>query len=94
MMEATGYTLTKLFLQRGIALVYFVAFLVAANQFKALVGERGLLRVPDFIKYARFKDAPSLFYFFPHDTAFAVVAWIGVAVSLLARRFPPCILPL
>lgn len=85
MLEAAAqFTLTKLFLQRGIALTYLVAFLVAANQFRALLGERGLLPVPEFIKYFRFKDAPSLFYFFPHDTAFAIVAWVGVGLSLLA----------
>ena len=36
--------------ERALALVYLVAFLVAANQFVPLLGERGLLPVPRFVQ--------------------------------------------
>lgn len=83
METAATYTLAKLLLQRSIGLVYLAAFLVAANQFKALLGDHGLLPVTNFIRYFRFREAPSLFHFWHNDTAYAVVAWIGVALSLL-----------
>ncbi|MCX7007874.1 MAG: lipase maturation factor family protein [Kiritimatiellaeota bacterium] len=79
-----GCELTKVTLQRALALVYLIAFLVAVNQFRALLGEHGLLPVPQFVKQVRFGEAPSLFYFFPYDTAFAACAWLGVGLSLLA----------
>jgi hypothetical protein len=34
--------------QRGLALVYLIAYLVTAEQFKALLGERWALPVPLF----------------------------------------------
>ena len=36
--------------QRGLAAVYFFAFLSAWNQFPALLGERGLLPVPRYLE--------------------------------------------
>ena len=41
--------ITRLVFQRALALVYLIAFLVAANQFVPLLGERGLLPVPRFV---------------------------------------------
>ncbi len=81
---AKGYWLTRLVFQRGMALVYLIGFLVALNQFKPLLGERGLLPVPAFIKQVAFRDAPSLFYFFPKDAAFTAAAWLGIVFSCLA----------
>ena len=75
---------TRLLLQRGLALVYLVAFLVAANQFVPLLGERGLLPVPRFVAEVSFRAAPSLFHFVPRDGAFRAAAWIGAALSAFA----------
>ena len=44
---AEDYTLARLVFQRALAAVYLVAFLVALNQFRALLGDRGLLPDPD-----------------------------------------------
>jgi hypothetical protein len=76
--------LTRLVFQRGLALVYLIAFLVAANQFVPLLGERGILPVPSFVQQVPFSAAPSLFFLFPRDWAFSGAAWLGVALSLLA----------
>src|SRR4051812_47415928 len=38
--------LSRLVIQRGLAAVYLIAFLVAVNQFRPLLGERGLLPAP------------------------------------------------
>lgn len=74
----------RLLFQRGLGLIYFIAFLVAINQFRALVGEHGLLPVPLFVKQVGFADSPSLFFFVPKDWAFATAAWLGLAVSIAA----------
>ena len=70
--------------QRGLALVYLIAYLVTAEQFKALLGEHGLLPVPLFLKRVEFVQAPSLFFFWHTDAAFTLCAWLGVALSLAA----------
>ncbi|WP_405719104.1 lipase maturation factor family protein [Streptomyces sp. NBC_01537] len=75
------YWLSRLVIQRGLAAVYLVAFLSAANQFRALIGEHGLLPVPDFLERVPFRRAPSLFQLSYSDRLFATVAWTGVALS-------------
>ncbi|GAA1909948.1 lipase maturation factor family protein [Streptantibioticus ferralitis] len=78
---APGSWLTRLVLQRSLAALYFVAFLVAANQFRALLGERGLLPIPRFLAWAPFRRAPSLFHLHYSDRFFAFVAWTGAVLS-------------
>ena len=64
--------------------MYLIAFLVAVNQFNALLGEHGLLPVPLFVKQAPFTAVPSVFFLFPNDVAFTIAAWLGVLLSSLA----------
>ena len=78
------YSLTRAGLQRGVALVFLIAFLNAVNQFKPLLGEHGLLPVPQFVKEVTFRESPSLFFFFPNDIAFTIAAWLGIALSCAA----------
>jgi hypothetical protein len=78
------FLLTRAGLQRGLALVFLIAFLNAVNQFKPLLGERGLLPVPQFVQQISFSDSPSLFFFLPKDAAFTIAAWIGVLLSCAA----------
>ena len=78
------FLLTRSGLQRGLALVFLIAFLNAVNQFKPLLGERGLLPARQFVKEVPFRESPSLFYFSPNDTAFTVAAWLGVALACAA----------
>jgi Lipase maturation factor len=75
------YWLGRLLFQRGLAVVYLIAFIVAINQFRPLLGERGLLPVPRFIGRATFRRAPSIFHIHYSDRAFAVVAWSGLALA-------------
>jgi hypothetical protein len=70
--------------ERALALIYFTAFLVAVNQFVPLLGEHGLLPVPDWVRHVPFRTSPSLFYLFPTDTAFRTAAWLGVTLSAVA----------
>lgn len=78
------YYLTRAAYQHGMALIYLLAFLVAYNQFVPLLGEKGLLPVPRFIKWVTFRHSPSLFLFFPKDYAFKGAALAGIILSLLA----------
>ncbi|MFJ3655983.1 lipase maturation factor family protein [Streptomyces nigra] len=78
---APEYETSRLVFQRTLAGVYLVAFLTAALQFRALLGERGLLPVPRFVARVPFRAAPSLFQLHYSDRFFAGCAWAGCAVS-------------
>jgi hypothetical protein len=81
--DVRGYWLTRLLLERGIGVICLIAFLVAFNQFRPLLGERGLLPVPLFVKQVAFRESPSLFFFLPRDWAFTAAAFIGIVLSCL-----------
>jgi hypothetical protein len=74
--------------------VYLVAFLTAARQFRALLGERGMLPIPRFVAWAPFKRAPSLFQLHYSDRFFAGCAWAGCAVSAALLAGADSLLPL
>ncbi len=76
--------IARLLLQRGIAAIYLIAFIAVLRQFKPLLGERGLLPVPAFLERARFRDAPSVFWWRYSDRVLDTVAWTGAAVSACA----------
>jgi lipase maturation factor len=78
---APGYWLSRLVFQRALAAVYVVAFVAAARQFRPLLGERGLLPVPAFLRRVRFGSTPSLFHWHYSDRLFAAVAWAGAALA-------------
>ncbi len=77
----SDYWLSRLVFQRALAGVYLVAFLTAALQFRALIGERGMLPVPAFVRRAPWRQAPSLFQLHYSDRFFALVAWSGCLLS-------------
>lgn len=58
---APDYWLARLVIQRALGAVYLVAFVVTLDQFRPLLGERGLLPVPRFLRRAGWRRAPSLF---------------------------------
>jgi hypothetical protein len=94
MLPWTGeFWLVRFLFQRGLALLYLVAFLVAANQFRPLAGEGGLLSLSEYAERATFRERPSLFYFFPDDRVVGLAAWSGVALALLALFAGPYWLP-
>ncbi|MDH2388006.1 lipase maturation factor family protein [Streptomyces sp. HNM0663] len=75
------YWLSRLVFQRALAGVYLIAFLTAALQFRALIGERGMLPVPDYLRQASPRQTPSLFHLHYSDRFFAAVAWAGCALA-------------
>ena len=78
---APDYWLSRLVFQRALAGVYLIAFLTAVRQFRALIGERGMLPVPRFLARTPFRRAPSVFQLHYTDRFFAACAWTGCAVS-------------
>jgi hypothetical protein len=80
--DAPEYWLTRWLFERALGGIYLVAFLVAINQFRPLLGERGLLPVPSFVRQVSFRQAPSLFQFRYSDRLLLVVSWLGVALAL------------
>ncbi|MCH0539724.1 lipase maturation factor family protein [Streptomyces sp. MUM 203J] len=79
---SSDYWLGRLLFQRGLAGVYAVAFLCAALQFRALIGERGMLPVPRYVRLVPWRRAPSLFQAHYSDRFFALCAWGGAALAL------------
>ncbi|MFD9970328.1 lipase maturation factor family protein [Streptomyces sp. NPDC059015] len=79
--SAPDYWLSRLVFQRALAAVYLAAFVGAALQFRALIGERGMLPVPDYLRYAPMRRAPSIFQLHYSDRFFACCAWAGAVLS-------------
>jgi hypothetical protein len=79
--SAPDYWLGRMVLQRGVAAIYLIAFVAAALQFRALIGEHGMLPVPRFLARQTFWRAPSLFHLRYSDRLFAGVSWLGAALA-------------
>lgn len=73
--------LGRLVFQRMLAVLYLVAFVAAARQFRALMGERGMTPVPDFLRRAPFRKAPSVFHWRYSDRFFALWSWAGALLA-------------
>lgn len=81
-LQAPDYWLARLIIEHALGAIYCVAFLVAANQFRPLLGERGLMPVPAFLRRVPFLQAPSLFHLHYSDRLLLAVSWSGVGLSL------------
>lgn len=80
---AHDYQITRMIFERSLALLYFVAFLSAFNQFPGLLGEKGFIPVPQFLKLVSFEQAPSLFHWKYSDNIFRMLALSGMALSVM-----------
>ena len=80
----SDYWLTRLVLQRGLGAIYCIAFLVAINQFRPLLGVHGLTPAPWMLQQTRFIDAPSLFFLHYSDGFAVLLSWSGLVGALLA----------
>jgi len=79
--SAPDYWLSRLVFERALGVIYLIAFVVARNQFAALIGEHGLLPVPRYIASVTFRHSPSLFHWRYSDRMFRVVTATGAAAS-------------
>ena len=81
-LSAPDYEFARFVIERGLGLIYFIAFVVAARQFPPLLGERGLLPAPTFLRRVSFRQAPSLFHLRYSDRLLLIVAWVGALLAL------------
>ncbi|WP_405639968.1 lipase maturation factor family protein [Streptomyces uncialis] len=88
------YWLARLIFQRTLAAVYLTAFLGAALQFRALLGEHGMLPVRRYVARTPFRRAPSVFHLRSDDRFLACWAWTGCAVSAALLAGADALLPL
>lgn len=78
------YWLSRFVIQRGLGLMYFIAFAVAINQFRPLVGENGLLPISRYLDRVSFQQSPSIFHWHYSDRFFGIIAWTGLVLSIIA----------
>jgi hypothetical protein len=78
---APDYWFARLVFERGLAVIYVIAFTAAGWQFRGLLGTRGLLPIPRYLSRVSFRRQPSLFHLRYSDRLFAVVAWSGAALG-------------
>ncbi|HEY7736823.1 MAG TPA: lipase maturation factor family protein [Candidatus Limnocylindrales bacterium] len=81
-LAAPDYQIARFLIERGLATIYLIGFVVAAIQFPALCGERGLQPAPRLLQAVPFRRAPSLFHWRYSDRILGIVSWLGAAVSL------------
>ena len=88
--SSSTYALARFLILRLLALVYGVAFLVAARQLDPLLGSNGLLPAAQFLEQVRlasdtgrdaFLSLPTLFWLDCSDPTLHAAAWIGVGLS-------------
>src|SRR3954447_9218150 len=82
---APDYSVARFAIERGLAAIYLIAFVVAAHQFPALSGERGLEPATHVVRLTSFLRTPSLFHWRYSDRLLVGVSIVGmvVAASLL-----------
>jgi hypothetical protein len=76
--------LVRVLFQRGLGVIYAVAFLNVLNQFRPLLGEKGLLPVPSWLARVPFRQAPSVFHVHYSDRFLTIVAGVGLVLSIMA----------
>ena len=79
--SAPDYWLARWLIERALGAIYLIAFLVTLHQFPALLGERGLLPVPRYLRLTTPRESPSLFHIRYSDRLLRLVAWVGVVLA-------------
>ncbi|MHA6695231.1 lipase maturation factor family protein [Homoserinimonas sp. A520] len=79
--NAHDYEFARVVLQRGVALMFLVAFASTAAQFRALLGEHGLLPAPELLRHAKFLRGPTLFRWRYSDGLLLTVCFVGMVLA-------------
>lgn len=80
-LDARDYEIAREILQRGVAALAVVAFWSTLNQFRPLLGERGLLPVPELMRLVSKLRGPSVFRWGYTDRRLVAVATAGLVVG-------------
>ena len=97
MLESFGTdgAVARFVIERGLGGLYLIAFVVAARQFPALAGERGLEPAPRILASASFLEAPSVFHWIGYtDRRLKLLSWAGALVSAAVVIGLPQLAPL
>ena len=85
---AVDFAFAREALQRGVAALYVVAFISTLNQFRPLLGERGLLPAPELLRWVAARGErrrllrPTLFSRVRYtDGRLAALCWAGIAIG-------------
>src|SRR5258708_39308506 len=81
-LHAPEFQLARLVLQRGLGLIYLIAFANVLGQFRPLLGDDGLLPARRFLARVRFWQAPGLFHLGYSDRLVTGTALSGAVLSL------------
>jgi hypothetical protein len=79
-----SYNLAGIAFQRAMGAVYFIAFMVAAQQFPALHGKNGIEPVTERLSRGSFWQSPSIFRLYYSDRFFGGVAILAIVLSVAA----------
>ena len=80
-LDARDYLIAREILQRGVAALAVVAFWSTLNQFRPLLGERGLLPVPELLRRVSRLRGPSVFRWGYTDRRLVAVATAGIMLG-------------
>jgi len=80
-LTADGYLVARELLQRGVAVVYVLAFAAVVHQWPALLGDRGLTPARIVLERVPWRRAPSLFRLHYSDRFTVGVAVVGVVLA-------------
>src|SRR5688572_9773577 len=93
-LSAPDYQIARFLIERGLGVIYLIAFVVAYEQFPALCGERGLTPATRILRAVPFRRAPSLFHWGYSDRRLRIVAAVGAGLALLVILGVPQAAPL
>src|SRR5690625_6868455 len=84
LLEPSDYTIAREVILRGVAALYFIAFLSSFNQFPALLGDNGVSRAPQFLKRLLRQRTQSLFNCL--CTTLLYLVWLTYCVICVITR--------
>lgn len=81
-LHAPDYEFARFVLQRGIAVMFVVAFASTAAQFRVLLGENGFLAAPKLLEHKRYLRGFTVFRYWRYtDRRLLAVAWTGIVLA-------------
>ena len=80
---APGYDLARTLVQRGVGVIYVLAFANVLMEWRPLLGDHGLLPVSRVVARVSFRRAPSLLHWRHDDRTVMALGWTGLVLALL-----------
>ena len=81
-LSADGYLVARELFQRGVGVVFVLAFVAVVHQWRPLLGDAGLTPARRLLLRTRFRTTPSLFHWRYGDRLAVGLAWVGAALSV------------